>query len=665
MNVYGINVHIGLTGGLFAALGPIIGRMGNLNSKIGTVTSSLTKMQSAGLGLAAIGVGAAAAGIGMAKGALAISNAANDLNAAKTRLLTAGIAPDIAARYVKQARILRTSALGVASHERVGLMNDLHSVFGDPNEAIRASRPYMQAFAAYRFQNRDADPEGKGFNNAAKAVDLGGRAISANGGLDVAKFQSELRLMNAISTYTNGRVTLNDQYLFARGAGIANKGLTQDGYRNLAPLMEGMGAEKVGTALMTTFQNLIGGSMKRGAVNQLVGAGLVDPNMVRNVGAGSFVLDRGALKGTDQFQSDPAGWVRDVLMPAAFKSQGIGADASAQQKKDAMMNFISPLKLDRRAKGFLSETAFGMIDGTWERDVKNIRNAEGVDPYSTHLKNSPAANQAALGTAWGDLKAALGEAAGPALIPLIQNLTMAITMITTWAEANPEAVGNIVKGLFIFGVALAAFGVVLAIVGVAILAITFPIVGTGLAIAAAVAAVVAAAAWLMTLDWKAIGLFVVRKFTEIRDTIGRWIGGFVTWMAERIAVLKGIIDSVRSALWDGIKRLFTGLGDWIKNQMAGTPAATAEQQERNQSIPGNTMRGRGGVPDAAGVLRPSSYVGPPPRNGGGQVIHTTVNMDGRAIATQVDRHLASNNRHNTGPTGGDPGLSWSGAESFA
>lgn len=665
MNVYGINVNISLTGGLFAALGPIIGRMGTLNSKIGTVTSSLTKMQSAGLGLAAIGVGAMAAGVGMAKGALAISNAANDLNAAKTRLLTAGISPDIAARYVQQARNLRTSALGVASHERVGLMNDLHSVFGDPNEAIRASRPYMQAFAAYRFQNRDQDPEGRGFNNAAKAVDLGGRAIGANGGLDVAKFQSELRLMNAISTYTNGRVTLNDQYLFARGAGIANKGLTQDGYRNLAPLMEGMGAEKVGTALMTTFQNLIGGSMKRGAVNQLVGAGLVDPNMVRNVGAGSFVLDRGALKGTDQFQRDPAGWVRDVLMPAAFQAQGVGADATAQQKKDAMMNFISPLKLDRRAKGFLSETAFGMIDGTWERDVKNIRNAEGVDPYSTHLKNSPAANQAALGTAWADLKAAFGEAAGPALIPLIQNLTMAINMITTWAEANPEAVGNIVKGLFIFGVALAAFGLVLAVVGVAILAITFPIVGTGLAIAAAVAAVVAAAAWLMTLDWKAIGLFVVRKFIEIRDTISRWITGFVSWMADKIGKLKAIVDSVRSALWNGIKRLFTGLGDWIKNQMAGTPAATAEQQERNQSIPGNTMRGRGGVPDASGVIRPSSYVGPPPRNGGGQVIQTNVHMDGRVIATQVDRHLASNNRHNTGPTGGDPGLSWSGAESFA
>lgn len=634
MNLYGINVHISLTGGLFAALGPIIGRLGIMNGKVNSVTGSLTKMQTAGLGITAVGVAFAAAGVGMAKGALAISNAANDMNAAKTKLLTAGIDPKIANQYIRQARMLGPQARGTRIHERVGMMNDLHSVFGDPREAIMASRPYMRAFAAYRFQNRDSDPEGRGFDNAAKAVDLGGRAVGLNGGLDVRKFESELRLMNAISTYTNGRVTLNDQFLFARGAGIANKGLTQEGYRNLAPIMETMGAEKTGTSLMTTFQNLIGGSMKRGAVNQLVAAGLVDPSMVKNVGAGSFVLERGALKGTDQFQADPALWVRDVLMPAAMKQQGVGADANAQQKKDAMMGFLSPLKMDRRAKAFLSETAFSHIDGTWERDTKNIRNAEAVDPYATHLKNNPVANQDALKTAWQDLQSAWGEGAGQAMIPLLQNLTTVLNGMTAWAEKNPGAIGNIIKIIFALGVGLAVFGVILAILGVGILAVTFPIVGTALAIAAIVGVIVAAAAWLMTVDWGAVW---------------EWI--------------KGAVSKVKQVLWDAIKGMFKGLADFIKGLIPSSPASTAAQQEQNARLPGNSMDTRGGMPSADGILRrPSTCVPPPPRQQGGQVVRTTVNLDGRTIAEQVDRRLADNNRHQSGPTSYDGDLSWGGAQ---
>lgn len=342
-----------------------------------------------------------------------------------------------------------SSVIGASATDLIRTVRDLHTVLGDYGMA-KALAPQLSQM---KFANQAVfGAHGMDFSHSQlQAME---KIIEMKGGFkSPAEFLKQADMMQKVISGTGGMVKPSDFLQFIKTAGVSGRLLDSETfYYTMEPLIQEMTGGRVGTGLMSAYNNLAQGRSTNRAAAEMQRIGIIAPGGVEytKIGTVKRILP-GSLKGMDQFAANPYGWLKDVLLPAMAK-RGITSE------KD-VLNEMGVLFGNRTGSSL-----FSLMFLQREKIEKNMgisRGAMGTrDLYKLAL-TTPDGAERALGAAWQDLKIATGQSLLPVIVPGINKLAELLRDLGRWINAHPIAFDYLIKGFAGLSAALLFSGSVL------------------------------------------------------------------------------------------------------------------------------------------------------------------------------------------------------------
>ncbi|VVQ19895.1 hypothetical protein [Pseudomonas fluorescens] len=399
-----------------------------LNSKL----ASIGKQGAIGGLMVAGGLGIAA----MFKGPLEeASKFQNEIE----RFRSLGLGDKVTNDAVKFASGMNT--YGTSIRENLGLLRDAQTVFGDFHEAqmVTPLLAKMKFANAAIFGDEGGAMKDRAFMDMLKVIEMRGGLKSQEA------FEKQANMIQQVQTATGGRVGANEYLNFIKTGGVAAKGMKDDKfYYNMEPLIQEMGGFRVGTGLMSGYQNLVQGRTTQRAAIELMRIGMLNPDMVEYDKIGRVKqIKPGAVKGSDLMVEDPYQWMKTVMLPA-FAAKGI----TSQQ---GILNEIGAIFTNRTASNLYS-TMF-LQQGSIEKNMKLNAGAAGIDELEKNAKNTMSGKLIELNKKWTDLQLKLGDVILPLAIRALDKLNPMLKDLAGWMDKNQGTV----KGLTYALLGLSAF----------------------------------------------------------------------------------------------------------------------------------------------------------------------------------------------------------------
>lgn len=399
-----------------------------LNSKL----ASIGKQGAIGGLMVAGGLGIAA----MFKGPLEeASKFQNEIE----RFRSLGLGDKVTNDAVKFASGMNT--YGTSIRENLGLLRDAQTVFGDFHEAqmVTPLLAKMKFANAALYGEEGGAMKDRAFMDMLKVIELRGGLKSQDA------FEKQANMIQQVQTATGGRVGANEFLNLIKTGGVAAKGMKDANfYYAMEPLVQEMGGFRVGTGLMSGYQNLVQGRTTQRAAMELMRIGMLDPEKVEYDKTGKIKqVKPGALQGSDLMVADPFQWMKTVMLPA-FAAKGI----TSQQ---AILNEIGAIFTNRTASNLYS-TMF-LQQGNIEKNIKLNSGAAGIDELEKNAKNTMAGKLIELNKKWTDLQLKLGDVILPLAIRALDKLNPMLKDLAGWMDKNQGTV----KGLTYALLGLSAF----------------------------------------------------------------------------------------------------------------------------------------------------------------------------------------------------------------
>lgn len=472
---YKVGITIALTNQISRALGLIQGDLVKTDAKAIKLKSTLSEIKKLGVMGAILG-GAGYAGLRVLDKAY---DAAKEYQQAFAQFKSLKLGDAINSQADKFAR--GAGIIGASATDLMLTARDLTAVLGDRGQGI--VRQLAPGFAQLKYANQ-AVYGGHGLDFNEKQLRDLERIIEMKGGFKSAPdFLAQAGMMQQVIAGTGGMVKPSDYLNFIKTAGVAGRLLDNNSfYYGMEPLIQEMGGNRVGTGLMSAYMNLAQGRSTVRAAKEMMRLGLVDPSMVEydKIGQIKRILP-GALKGSDQFGSDPYQWMKAVLLPA-MRAKGITSE------KDILNEF--PTLLGNRTGSSLFSLMFLQQDKI-EKNMAMSKGAMGIDDLVKLAKSTPEGGEKALGAAWMNVKIAAGEALTPVIVPGLLKLAEAFNWLGKAMARHPIRFDVIIYGFTALSAALAFSGIVLTLkaaflgltlvmpsLGTAITATVLPAIGT-------------------------------------------------------------------------------------------------------------------------------------------------------------------------------------------
>jgi hypothetical protein len=210
---------------------------------------------------------------------------------------------------------------GISLTDATETITDLHTALGSLDHAIEAmpiASKYRFAFSTIfgdKFSNEQIEEQLRG---GMKFLELTGKVAKGRG-----EMERYFNVMAQMGAATGGRVNPSEMLLMAKRAGPSLQGLSVEGLRHLSAPIQELGGEGAGTALMSQYQALVGGVMKKSAKEEFQRLGLVDTSKIET-GKHSDIIKKvlpGWNKLTPLMQEDPLRAADQLL--GAFAAKGI------------------------------------------------------------------------------------------------------------------------------------------------------------------------------------------------------------------------------------------------------------------------------------------------------------------------------------------------------
>lgn len=338
------------------------------------------------------------------------------------RFRSLGLGDKVTNDAVKFASGMNT--YGTSIRENLGLLRDAQTVFGDFHEA----QMVVPLLSKMKFANAALYGEEGGAMKDRAFMDML-KVIEMRGGLASKEaFYSQANMIQQVQTATGGRVGANEYLNLIKTGGVAAKGMKDANfYYNMEPLVQEMGGFRVGTGLMSGYQNLVQGRTTARAAEELMRIGMLDPDKVIYNKIGNIKqIKPGAVKGTDLMVENPYEWMKTVMLPA-FASNGI-------TDRQAVLNEIGAIFTNRTASNLYSTmyTQMANID----KNIKLNAGAAGIDELDRNAKNTLSGKQLEFGSKWRDLMLNLGAVVLPLAIKALDKLNPALKDLSIWMSEN-------------------------------------------------------------------------------------------------------------------------------------------------------------------------------------------------------------------------------------
>ncbi|MGS0981167.1 phage tail tape measure protein [Burkholderia glumae] len=362
----------------------------------------------------------------------------------EVRIQALGAGDHATAKAIDFAR--KHKSYGVSTTENLTLMRDAMTILNDEHHA----EMILPTLSKMKFANDSLFGTEQGGDNEQKFINML-KAIEQRGGTnDAATFNREANMVQKVITATGGRVDGDQWQEFIKTGGTAAKMLRSDAfYFQMEPLIQEMGGDTVGSALMSGYQNLIEGRTTVRATRKLMSLGLLNKNKVEfdKIGRVKAFAD-GALLNTDQFKSSPFEWMEQTLLPL-FEKKGI-------TKERDVLSAISSIFTNRRASNLFA-TMF-LQRKAIHKSVALNEHAYDIDQGFNVGQTLPQGKEIdALSK-----KAILEEQLGSKILPLynrgLEMTANLIERVSGWTERNAGTARALAIGLAALGAVLVVGG---------------------------------------------------------------------------------------------------------------------------------------------------------------------------------------------------------------
>lgn len=326
-----------------------------------------------------------------------------------------------------------TRVFGVSQTELMKAMAESVGLFGSFEEASKFTPTLLtlgKANAAV-FGDKLGKLDDEGLKNVLKFIDRRG------GFKNEETFQRNLDLAERLVTGSGGFLKFNDLGQFSQHAGVAFRGLSDEGLLHMSGLMIEQGGSKAATSLMSLYQNLIAGRVPKKTMGFIQDLGLAQLAMETHGAVGGKPLKSLVMKNVKDsalLQADPPKWMTDVLMPALAK-KGITKDADVLK---AVNDVLSNRNASNQAS-IMTTQQFQVL-----RDYKLAKGAMTAKDVIKMYEPSASGAEADFEAAWADFKKQFGTT----MLPQVTNmLKVGADMLRSIADAANSPTFKAIAGI--------------------------------------------------------------------------------------------------------------------------------------------------------------------------------------------------------------------------
>ena len=392
--------------------------------RVTNATQHADKLRNKAGNLAMAGAGATATGAVLGAPVVKGLNEAKHYQTEVGRVNALGLDDKVSAEAVAFARNMKT--YGTSQLDNLQLMRDGMSAFADVHHAEMVA----PTLAKMKFANHAFFGEAEGADNERKFMDML-KVIELRGGLESKeKFEAQANIVQQVITATGGRVGPNEWLNMIKTGGIAAKGLKDDAfYYQMEPLVQEMSGNRVGTSLMSAYQNLYQGRTTKRSAKKLEEFGLIgDKSKVTHDKAGQLsFLNPGALLGSELFRENQFEWMEKVLLPQLAK-KGI-------KDKNQVLDAIGSIFSNRTASNLYSQMY--LQRGQIHKNEKLNRGAADIGRLEKLGRDSAAGKELEAQSKLADLKLTMGEKILPLYAQGLEMAISAVTRLNGFMERNP------------------------------------------------------------------------------------------------------------------------------------------------------------------------------------------------------------------------------------
>ncbi|OIT17075.1 phage tail protein [Ralstonia solanacearum] len=404
--------------------------------------------------LAAAGAGATAAGMATGAPIWKGIGESKHYELEKARMGALGLGDAATKESIEFAKQMK--AYGVSQVEKAELMRDALSVFADAHHAEMV----LPTLAKMKFANKAVFGQAQGEDNERMFLDLL-KVVELRGGLSSPdEFKKQADMIQRVITATGGRVQ-SDQWLqVIKRGGLAAKGMDSEAFfYALEPVVQEMGGNTVGTAMMSAYQNLYQGKTTKRTLGNLDRLGLIaDRSKVKEDKAGQIsFMDPGALKGADVFRKSQFEWMETVLLPT-LAQKGITG-------KDQVLDAIGGIFSNRTASNLMAQMY--LQRDQIHKNMRLNRGADSIDQLDARAKGLPQGQEADALSKVRDLQKEIGEKVLPLYASALEWVARAADRVTKFMQENPGIAKTMAIGVAVLAGALLILGpIMLAIASV-------------------------------------------------------------------------------------------------------------------------------------------------------------------------------------------------------
>jgi len=367
------------------------------------------------------------------------------------RVRALGLGDTASAEAVKFAREMKT--YGTSQLDNLQLLRDGITAFGDTHHAEMVA----PVLAKMKFANHAFYGEAEGADNERKFMDMLKVIEMRNGTKDIATFTRQANMVQQVLTATGGRVGPEEWLNLIKTGGIAAKGIKDEAfYYQMESLVQEMGGNRVGTSMMSAYQNLYQGRTTKRSIAMLADLGLIgDASKVKHDKAGQVsFLNPGAIKGAELFRENQFEWMEKVLLPS------LAAKGITDEK--GILDAIGGIFSNRTAAQLFS-TMYQQRTQIHKNEQLN-RGAANIDKLDKLGRGTASGKELEALSKLADLKLKLGELILLLYTSALQIATKAIEGFTGFMQRNPAMAQALVIGL-------SSLAAILVVVGPLLLAV--------------------------------------------------------------------------------------------------------------------------------------------------------------------------------------------------